>query len=118
MSHHGKEGTCAPIIADMLLLHDGPIESGREKYGGSVEIRRGYTHDGNGTLAHQGRAPHHAAIVLKMSVPKRVAEDDTGRAVGTVFVGSVVDASEVGLNAQGIEVVSAGVEDPFAGGIF
>ena len=63
-------------------------------------------------------AAHHAAIVLKMAVPICVGEHDIGCAVWAMLIGIVEESAKVRLNAQYVEVVSAGFVLPDIGWIF
>jgi hypothetical protein len=63
-------------------------------------------------------AAHHGAIVLKMAMPICVGEHDIGRAVWAVLIGSVEETANIRLDAQYVEVVSAGFVLPDIGWIF
>ena len=65
-----------------------------------MKPRRRYTEDGERMLVQLDHAAHHAAIILKMAVPIRVAEDDIRSTVGAVLIGGVKEAAKIRLNAQ------------------
>src|SRR6266566_4138950 len=83
-----------------------------------MELRRGYTHDGEGMLIELNRSSHYARIILKTGVPIPIAEHDIWSTVGTMLIGGVEDAAKVRLNAQYVEVVAAHFIEPDSGWIF
>src|SRR5208337_2496118 len=54
---------------------------------------------------------------VKIGVPEGVAENDIGSAVDALLVRGMKEAAQIGLNSQGIEVISAGKIGPDSGGI-
>ena len=77
-----------------------------------MEIRRRYTDDRERMLVQLNGAAHHAAIILKMAVPIRVAEHDIRSAVRAMLIGAVEETAKIRLNAQYVEVVPARFIDP------
>src|ERR1700675_2493120 len=73
----------------LFRVHYGHKELGREKQQSPVESRRGYTDDSKRMFVQLDNATHHAAIILKMAVPKRVGEYDIRGAVRAMLVGRV-----------------------------
>ena len=58
-----------------------------------------------------------AGVAVKIGMPEGVAQNDVGSAVCAFLVGGTEKAAEIGLNAQGIEVISASEDGPGGGGI-
>src|SRR5262249_9376319 len=120
MAQRLKNGAPVPALVQnilslyLLLVHQRRIQIKREKYRCPAELRRRYTDDGKRMLVQSDRSSHRPGIILKMGVPKCVAEHDIGCAVGAMLMGGVKKAAEVGLNAQGVEVVTGGLMDPDA----
>src|SRR5215471_15547008 len=64
-------------------------ESGMERQEGPVVTRRRYTEDGKGTLVELDCTAHHAAIVLKVGVPKCIGKHHIRSAVRPTLIGWV-----------------------------
>ena len=52
---------------------------------------------------------------MEMRVPVGIRQHDIGSAVGAAFIGGVEEASEEGLNANHVEIVSTHFDEPGAG---
>src|SRR5271170_6350389 len=100
------------------MVHDGHEDIRSEKQDSPLEPWRCHAKDGEWMPVEPNNAAHHGAIVLKMAVPICVGEHDIGRAVWAVLIGSVEESPKVRLNAQHVEVVSAGFVFPDIGWIF
>ena len=100
------------------MVHDGHEDIRSEKQDGPLEPWRRHAKDGEWMPVEPNNAAHHAAIVLKMAVPICVGEHDIGRAVWAMLIGIVEESAKVRLNAQYVEVVSAGFVLPDIGWIF
>src|SRR6516165_5059888 len=100
------------------MVHDGHEDIRSEKQDRPLEPWRRHADDGEGMAVEPNNAAHHVAIILKMAVPKCVGEHDKGRAVWAVLIGSVEETAKVRVNAQSVEVVSAGFVFPDIGWIF
>src|ERR1700742_1200616 len=99
------------------MIHDGHEDIRSEEQHGPLEVRRGHAKDGDWILVETNNAAYHAAIILEMAVPVGVGENDVGRAVWAMLIGSMEEAAEVGVDTQYIEVVCAGFVFPHIGGI-
>src|SRR5580700_6520717 len=84
---------------NLLLVDDRHPEIGKDKQQSAPELRWRHAENGKGMLVQLNRATHHAAIILKMAVPKRVGEHDIRGAVRAMLVGTVEKAAKIGLNA-------------------
>ncbi len=100
------------------MVHDGHVDIRSEKQDGPLEPLRCDAKNGEWTPVEPNNAAHHGAIVLKMAVPICVREHNIRRAVGAMFIGSMEESPKVRLNAQYVEVVSAGFVFPDIGWIF
>src|SRR5215469_256786 len=100
------------------MVHHGHEDIRSEKQYGPLESWRCHAKDGEWMLVEPNNAAHHGAIVLKVVVPICVGEHDIGRAVWPVLIGSVEETANIRLNAQYVEVVSAGFVLPDIGWIF
>src|SRR6516164_5622115 len=100
------------------MVHDGHEDIRSKKQDGPLEPWRRHAKDGEWMPVEPNNAAHHAAIVLKMAVPICVGEHDIGRAVWAMLIGIVEESAKVRLNAQYVEVVSAGFVLPDIGWIF
>src|ERR1700751_500784 len=100
------------------MVHHRQEDLGGEKQDGPLEPWRRHAKDSECLPVEANNAAHHGAIVLKMAVPICVGEHDIGRAVWAMLIGSVEEAAKVRLNAQYVEVVSAGFVLPDIGWIF
>src|SRR5260370_29113844 len=95
------------LTLDLLLVDNGRKETRIEKHESSAEARRRHTDDGVGMLVYLSNAADDAAVILKMSVPIIVAENEVRAAVGAILIGGMEETAEVRLKAQHIEVDSA-----------
>src|SRR5580704_18462128 len=100
------------------MVHDGHEDIRNEKQDGPLEPWRRHAKDGEWMPVEPNNAAHHGAIVLKMAVPICVGEHDIWRAVWAMHIGIVEESAKVRLNAQCVEVVSAGFVLPDIGWIF
>src|SRR6201998_976712 len=100
------------------MVHDGHEDIRSEKQDGPLEPWRRHAKDGEWMPVEPNNAAHHGAIIPKMAVPICVGEHDIRRAVWAVLIGSVEETAKVRLNAQCVEVVSAGFVFPDIGWIF
>src|SRR5215469_17850993 len=100
------------------MVHDGHEDIRSEKQDRPLEPWRRHAKDGEWMPVEPNNAAHHAAIILKMAVPICVGEHDKGRAVWAVLIGGVEETAKVRVNAQCVEVVSAGFVFPDIGWIF
>src|SRR5271166_2165359 len=100
------------------MVHDGHKDIRSEEQDGPLEPWRRHAEDGERMPVEPNNAAHHGAIVLKMSVPICVGENDIRRAVWAALIGSVEESPKVRLNAQYVEVVSGGLVFPGIGWIF
>src|SRR5690348_11713665 len=100
------------------MIHDGHEDIRSEKQDGPLELWRCHAKDGEWMPVEPNNAAHHGAIVLKMVVPICVGEHDIRGAVWAMLIGSVEESPKVRLNAQYVEVVSAGFVFPDIGWIF
>src|SRR5580692_10955820 len=100
------------------MVHHRQEDIWSEKQDGPLEPSRRHAKDSECLLVESNNAPHDGAIILKMAVPICVGEHDIGRAVGAMLIGSVEEAAKIRLNAQYVEVVSAGFVLPHFGWIF
>src|SRR6516164_7348756 len=100
------------------MVHDGHEDIRSEKQDGPLEPWRRHAKDGEWMPVEPNNAAHHPAIILKMAVPICVGEHDKGGAVWAVLIGSVEETAKVRVNAQYVEVVSAGFVVPDIGWIF
>src|SRR5262249_3926663 len=107
-SLHMSEGLKNPALAarvqinlaiDLPRVDDGHIKWCMEAHQGGVKFRWGHTDNGKRMLVELDDTAHDAAIILKMSVPIRVAEDDIRSAVGAMLIGRLNEAAEIGLKA-------------------
>jgi hypothetical protein len=94
------------------MVHDGHEDIRSEKQDGPLEPWRRHAKDGEWMPVEPNNAAHHGAIVLKMGVPICVGEHDIRRAVWAMLIGIVEESPKVRLNAQYVEVVSAGFVFP------
>src|SRR5262245_59836690 len=83
-----------------------------------MKLRRSDTDDRERMLVHLNGSSDNAGITLKTAVPIGVAEHDIRSAVRTVFIGTVEETTDVRLNAQDIEIITAYFIDPEAGWVF
>src|SRR5579863_7569729 len=100
------------------MVHDGHEDIRSEEQDGPLEPWRRHAKDGEWMPIETNNAAHHGAIILKMGVPICVGEHNIGRAVWAVRIGIVEETTKVWLNAQYVEVVSAGFVFPDIGWIF
>src|SRR5262252_5452043 len=103
----GRAGVKKIGSLDLLSIHDGHKEIGREKQYSALELRRRYTNDGERILVQLNRTAHHPTIFLEMSMPISIRQHDIRSAVRAVLIRAVEEAAQVGLNAQCVEVISA-----------
>src|SRR5579864_3668840 len=68
-------------------------------------------------LVELNNTTHHAAVILKTVMPKRVGEHDIRSAVRAMLIGAVEEAAQIRLNAQYVEVVPAPFHQPDMGWI-
>src|ERR1700693_2857639 len=99
------------------MVHDGQEDIRSEKQDGPLEPWRRHAEDGEWVPVEPNNAARHGAIVPKMAMPIWVGEHDIGRAVWAVLIGSVEETADIRLNAQYVEVVSAGFVLPDIGWI-
>src|SRR5271168_4625956 len=100
------------------MVHDRHEDIRSEKQDGPLESWRRHAKDGEWMSVELNNAAYHGAIVLKIVVPICVGEHDIGRAVWAALIGSVEETANKRLNAQYVEVVSAGFVLPDIGWIF
>src|ERR1700752_2985188 len=82
-------------------------EIGREQQKSSAKLRRSHADNRIRPLVHFRRAAHNASVVLKMTVPIRIAEHDVRSAAHPMLIGRVEEASEIRLKLQYVEVIPA-----------
>src|SRR6202034_3985054 len=99
------------------MVHHRQEDIWSEKQDGPLEPWRRHANDSECLPVEANNAAHHGAIVLKMGVPIGVGEHDIRRAVGAMLIGSVEETAKIRLNAQYVEVVSAGFVFPDIGWI-
>src|SRR6202041_2602848 len=100
------------------MVHHRQEDIWSEKQDGPLEPWRRHANDSECLPVEANNATHHGAIVLKMAVPICVGEHDIRRAVWAMLIGIVEESPKVRLNAQYVEVVSAGFVFPGIGWIF
>src|SRR5258708_20593843 len=98
MSHGHKNPAFAARVElvrplDLLLVDNGSKETRIEKHESSAEARRRHTDDGVGMLVYLSNAADDAAVILKMSVPIIVAENDVRGAVGAMLIRTVEETA-------------------------
>src|SRR5215469_18872350 len=100
--HRGKRTGSASVQQirpfDLLLVDNRHKQVRMDNQEGPMKAGRSHAEYGKRMLVDLNRTAHNAAIVLKMSVPKAVAEDDVRSAVGTMLIGGVEEVSKIGLN--------------------
>ena len=101
----------------ILLVDHRHKEVGIEEQQCPVELGRRDAQDGVRMLVHLDDAAHHAAIVLKMTVPIGVGQHQVRCAVRAMLVGDVEEAAEIWLNLHRIEVVPSHLVAPDLGWI-
>jgi hypothetical protein len=95
------------VVAFNKGLFDDWNPHGRSKEElGAAEVRRGDADDGELILVDADGLADYARIGVEMAVPVGIAEHDVGSAVFSMLVDSVIEAAEVGLNPQFIEVIA------------
>ena len=62
-----------------------------------MELRWRYSDDGKRMLVHLNDTPHHATIVLKVGVPKRVTEHDIRSAVRAMLIRGIEEMAKIWL---------------------
>src|SRR5258708_18362383 len=100
------------------MVHDGHEDIRSEKQDGPLESWRRHPKDGEWMPVEPNNASQHGAFVLKMVASICVGEHDIRSAVWAMLIGSVEESPKVRLNAQYVEVVSAGFVFPYIGWIF
>ena len=103
-------GACVEeVLAVHLLLVDDRHEEVRNaEQQRPRKAARGDADDGEGMAPEQDSTTDDVGILVKTSVPAGPGEHDVGRAAGAVLVGGVKNAAEERLNADEVEVISAG----------
>src|SRR5262252_443696 len=104
MSQHHQNAAVSARIQDIHALHlflvnDRDPEIGKDEHQGPPKLGWRYTQDSKGMLVQLNHTAHHAAIILKMAVPKRVSQHDISSAVRAMFVGTVEETAKIWLNA-------------------
>src|ERR1700677_3203230 len=94
-------------FSELRRIDDGSPQIGREKKFGAAEVRRGNPDDGEGILVDAHSPAHYSGVTIKVAVPERIAQNDLGHAVRPMFFGGMDKSAQIGLNAQGIEVIAA-----------
>src|SRR5437667_5411625 len=99
---HKNPAACAIVQVsrsiDLLMVHHGQKEIGRDEHYGPAKIRRRYPENGKRVLVQLNRAAHCATIIVKVIVPVSVTEDDIRSAVRTMIIGVVKETAEIRLN--------------------
>src|SRR5262249_25603591 len=96
---------------------DGHKDVAGEKYGSPVKVLRGDTDDGKRMFVELDHSAHYAAVFTEMRMPEAVGEHDEGSALGSVLVGAVIKATQIGLYTESVEVIAAGFIKPDTRGI-
>src|SRR5215831_10796960 len=122
MSQHHQNAAVSARVQHIHALHLFLVnyrdpEIGKDEHQGPPKLCWRYTLDGKRMLVQLNNTTHHAAIILKMAVPKRVGQHDIRSAVLAMFVGTVEETAKIWLNAQCVEVVPGHFQDPGAGWI-
>src|ERR1700722_5275199 len=73
---------------------------------GTVKVRRRNTNDGKGMLIEKNNLAEDVWTCGKMTLPEVVAENNVWRRCEAMFIRSMKEATESGLQAEHIEVVS------------
>src|SRR6266436_2575082 len=89
----------------LLLVDDGHEEIGGDKQHRAAEVGRGYTDDGERMFVQPNNAAHHTSIILEMTVPIGIAEDEIWSAVAALLIGAVEETAKIRLSPQHVEVV-------------
>ena len=123
VSHRHEDPTDTAIVQFVesgygFVIYQRHKESRRNKDNRPAKIRWRYTDYGKRMLVQLDHAAHHAAIIVKASVPKRVAENDVWSTVWPMIVGIVKKAAQIRLNTKYIKVVAARLYTPNQGGTF
>src|ERR1700722_7401567 len=100
---------------NLFLVHHGHPESRGKKQLSAPEVRRGNAENREGMLVQLHRTPYDRRIAEEMIAPIGIAEYDVRAAVGAVLIGAVKEAAKIRLDAQRIEVISAGFIEPDLG---
>src|SRR5215467_4566864 len=95
------------------MVYYGYPEIGREEDNGSAEFRRSHAKDRERMLIQLNRPPHHAAIIVKVSVPIGVAEHDKRSAVWPTIIGVMEKPAKIRPNSQHVKVVRSCLHVPF-----
>ena len=69
-------------IADVGRIDNGSPLIGREEEFGTAEVRRSYADDGDGMLVDLHSTTHCCRVAVKVAVPERIAQDDSGTLFG------------------------------------
>src|ERR1700675_2405925 len=104
MPHHHQNAAVPARIQHihplyLLLVDDRHPEIGKDKQQSSPELRRCYAQDSKRMLVQLNRTAHHAAIILKMAMPKHVGEHDIRSAVWTLLIGAMEETAKIRVNA-------------------
>src|SRR5579864_6254543 len=99
---HKEEAVSARIqqidTFQLLLVNGRGPKVRQDELESSLELRRRDTKNGEGMLVQSNRAAHHPGIVLKVSMPICVAENQIWSAVGTVLVSAPEETANIRLN--------------------
>src|SRR5229473_3529086 len=99
---HENPAACAVVQVSrsiyLLVVNHGHKEIWGDEHNGPTKITRRFPEDGKRVLVQLDRAANHVTIIVKMSVPTGVAEDDIRSAVRTMIIGVVKEPAEIGLN--------------------
>ena len=90
----------------LLLVHDRHKQIRMEHHQRSMKFRRRHADNRKRMLVHLNCTAHHSMIIMEMSVPVRIAENDIRSAVRPVLIGGVEDTPNMRLNLQCIEIVA------------
>src|SRR5690242_13160509 len=117
MSHDHENPADAAFIQltqsiDLLPVHYRHKQIWMKKHQYAVKIRRRYTEYSKGMFTQLNGPADDAGIVMEMGVPTLITQHGIGSAVQAMLVRTVEEPAQKGLNAQSVEVVSAGFNYP------
>src|SRR5207244_1319032 len=100
--HHQNAALPASIqhihTLHLFLVNYRDPEIGKDEHQSPPELWWRHTQDGKRMFIQLNNTTHHATIILKMAVPKRVGEHDIRSAVRAVFIGAVEETAKIRLN--------------------